>query len=467
LLTIILKNKVVARFFFKNDSKQFGNSRVNKLLIHDKDIWIGTDNYLTYCNTRNKTTASVKQPLYSGISGKNSFRRFGAVKDLSWYNNKILVCLGAYVLVQDNARRTRDFKVICKMSRRYYCVHADSKGGVWYGASDGLYCINDDGEVNHASESVFLSNNIYDIEETADSVLVLASYGYGVLFYKDGKVLQHLTEADGLSSNLCRKVFVHKNQIYVASPGGATIIIYNNGHVSEIKKVTTADGLLTNSVNDVYADDSEVCFATQDGLTVLDTRKPEATVSAPPVYITSINCRDQQLSPDSNYTFSHGQNSIGFTFTGLSYRSPDNVLYQYRLTEEQEWTEAKNTSLDFPSLSPGKYHFQLRAKVLNGPWSQTRSFYFTINPPFWRTSWFAVMCAIAFIMLVILVARYQVRAAKRKHEEELRIKDQVTQLEQQALQAMMNPHFIFNVMNSTMRNMKLICTCPILQGLSV
>jgi len=319
---------------------------------------------------------------------------------------------------------------------------------IWYGVNDGLYCFNGGAEISHASESIYLSDRINDIGETADSVLVLASYGYGVLFYKDGKILYHLTENNGLSSNICKRIFVHSNDVYIATAMGATRITYSRGHVDALKIFTTADGLLSDDVRDVYADDSEICFATSEGLTVLNTLRTKSNTSSPPVYLTSIKCKGQQLVQDSNYTFKHDQNSLQFYFTCVSYRLPDDVIYQYRLTEDQVWMSTGNSSIDIPYLAPGSYHFQLKAKVINGQWSGTQSFYFTIRPPFWKTYWFAAICALAFIMLVILIAGNQTRAGKRKEIEQLKIKDQVTYLEQQALQAMMNPHFIFNVMNS-------------------
>jgi len=445
----VLKNGVTSALPFMKKKQQHANSRVTKLLIHEDDMWVGTDGYLARVDNFDRSTIKAKHLVHFVPIVTNMTSRIWSVKDLVWNNNNILVCDGGSIFIPDTPGHVNGlFKALAKPGRRYYCVYADKKGMIWYGANDGLYSNNGTEEVNHASESVYLSGSIYDIGETSDSVLALASYGNGLLLYKEGKVLQHLTEHDGLSSNLCKKVFVYRNNIYVATPAGATKISYTHGHVDFVKKFTTADGLLTNSVNDVYADDSEICFATQEGLTILNTRMPEIKIDAPPVYITRLTDRGRKLIQDSAYVFSYDQNALQFSFTAISYRLPGDVVYQYRLTDNETWMETKNTSIDFPYLAPGIYQFQLRAKIADGPWSGTQSFYFTIKPPFWKTYWFAAICAFAFIIAVILIARYQAGIRKRKESEQLKIKDQVAYLEQQALQAMMNPHFIFNVMNS-------------------
>jgi len=445
----VLKSGASSMLPFKKKEMRFDNTRVNSLLIHEDDIWIGTDDNLVHVYNPYNMGIKVRNLLHTDPGAKNMLTPAFGVKDLAWNQNNLLVCTGAAIYVPDTSVYVNNlFKPINKPDKRYYCVYADKKGIIWYGASNGLYSYNGAGEINHASESIYLSNNIYDIGETADSVLVLASYGYGLLFYKEGKLLQHLTEADGLSSNLCRKVFVQSNNIYVATASGATRIAYSNGHIDAVKKFTTANGLLSNNMNGVYADDSEICFATQEGLTVLNTRMPEIKIAAPPVYITGITEKGKELLQDSNYVFSYNQNALQFSYTGISYRLPRDVIYQYRLTDGQVWMETKNTSIDIPYLAPGIYHFQLRAKISNGPVSDARSFYFTIEPPFWKTYWFAALCAVSFIILVIVIARYLLWARKQSDLEQLKIKDQVAYLEQQALQAMMNPHFIFNVMNS-------------------
>ena len=431
---------------------EYSNNRVTRLVTYKDDIWIGTDNNIRHINVLKKYNKVIKGQYFSAqsIGHKDSVFIIPNIKDITVYKENILICNGYAVYKPDTAWYINDIlKPINNNSRtRTYSVHADYKGIIWYSTVDGLYSFNGKATQNHSSESIYLSKRVNDIDETIDSVLVLATSGYGVILYRNGKVLCHITENSGLSSNICKRLFVCKNDIYVATANGASRLSYNNGHIDSVKIFSTKNGLLSNSVNDICADDSEICFATSEGLTIINMRLLENNSNVPKVYITGIKCNSRKLSTDSIYSFNYDQNSLQFNFIGICYRLPEDVIYQSRLTEDQAWLETKNTSIDFPSLAPGIYHFQLRAKISNGPWSSSNSFYFIIKPPFWKTYWFLALCAFSFIILAILVARYQLNVSKRKQQEQLKIKDQMAQLEQQAIQAMMNPHFIFNVMNS-------------------
>ena len=324
----------------------------------------------------------------------------------------------------------------------------DKRGVVWYGFLGGLYSLNGKQTINHAVRNRYLTGRINDIDETQDSVLVLATYGKGLLFYKNGRIIAHLTEKDGLSNNICKRIFIHKDAIFVATAKGATGIIYSNGQVKSLKKFTTTDCLLSNNINDVYADDSVICFATSEGLSVLNRKHWPAPLETPPLNITEITCKGKRIDIKSADKFDHDQNSFQFNFIGISYKSPGDVNYQYRLTDEQKWTETKNTSIDIANIPASRYHFQVRARISDGPWSGVKSFYFTIIPPFWRSYWFLAFCTLCFIAFVILFAWLILRSRRRKDLEKIQAKEQIAMLEQQALQAMMNPHFIFNVMNS-------------------
>ena len=44
-----------------------------------------------------------------------------------------------------------------------------------------------------------------------DGTLVLATDGYGVIFYKNNEITKQISKAFGLASNICKKLFV-KNE---------------------------------------------------------------------------------------------------------------------------------------------------------------------------------------------------------------------------------------------------------------
>ena len=98
----------------------------------------------------------------------------------------------------------------------------------------------------------------------------------------------------------------------------------------------------------------------------------------------------------------------------------------------------------FAKLLPGKYTFNVKCKTGNSGWSEATVFSFTIKPPFWDTWWFRLLIIIMAASLLIAFFRNRVK----KIEQQAFIKNQLIELEMTALKAQMNPHFIYNALNS-------------------
>jgi LytS/YehU family sensor histidine kinase len=129
------------------------------------------------------------------------------------------------------------------------------------------------------------------------------------------------------------------------------------------------------------------------------------------------------------------------------------VLYKYRLVGlNSNWVETRNNQVDFTGLAPGKYTFEVYAYSLNENWkTNTEQLKFSILPAFWQTLWFRILAAVLVLLIAILVVFKQFRKVKNKftlQEKVINYEKELLELEQQALRLQMNPHFIFNALNS-------------------
>ncbi|RZL53424.1 MAG: diguanylate cyclase, partial [Pedobacter sp.] len=246
---------------------------------------------------------------------------------------------------------------------------------------------------------------------------------------------------------ICTKLFIKNNEIWVLTNKGVNKIS-NYANKAEVINFDYGKDLLTEDVNNLYIDDSTAYFATNKGLILFNYNNKNRIKSQPKVYITSI-IKDGERLPlnQDNFTFESGNNTVLFTFGAVDFTTSD-ITYRYRLNENSVWLETRTRRLDFSALQAGDYIFEVSAKSQNNDWGPAAKISFTIKKHFWQSLWFLsiliLLVGYVFYKLAVNITRRQ----KDKEQEQLLLKNRILMLEQQALQAMMNPHFVFNVMNS-------------------
>ncbi|MBK8340705.1 MAG: histidine kinase [Flavobacteriales bacterium] len=147
----------------------------------------------------------------------------------------------------------------------------------------------------------------------------------------------------------------------------------------------------------------------------------------------------------------HQRNHLTFDYTGISLGAPEQVRYRYRLLDwDEDWLPATNVRFaTYSNLPHGHYTFQVMAAGRNGAWGPTTEFHFEVLPPFWSRWWFYALMVLFIASLIGGVLRYRsVQQERKEKTRQLILRSRMLQLEQQALNANMNRHFVFNALNS-------------------
>ncbi|RMG67955.1 MAG: hypothetical protein D6722_12360 [Bacteroidetes bacterium] len=134
-------------------------------------------------------------------------------------------------------------------------------------------------------------------------------------------------------------------------------------------------------------------------------------------------------------------------FTALQYGQPKEILYAYKLGDGK-WKVSSSPEAQFASLSAGTHRFLVKARTPDGDWTSPSAMKIRIVPPFFRSPLFFLLVSLLSAGVVGFVAYLRLREVRQKEAEKRHYLQRINQLEQQALNAMMNPHFIFNALNS-------------------
>ncbi|WP_218127761.1 sensor histidine kinase [Niabella drilacis] len=182
-------------------------------------------------------------------------------------------------------------------------------------------------------------------------------------------------------------------------------------------------------------------------LVVFDPGKLPVDVAAQ-VTITGLKIFDRQVPVDSllfakkPVVFSYKENFITIEFSNLKFLSVTPTTYVYRLSGvDKNWVSAgEHAQASYTNLNPGTYRFEVRA----GMGGNSTFIDIVINGPFWGTTWFKVLCFALLAVIGFVLVKWRINAIRR----EAHIKEQMAHSKVMALRAQMNPHFIFNCLNS-------------------
>ncbi|HVI43636.1 MAG TPA: histidine kinase, partial [Chitinophaga sp.] len=100
--------------------------------------------------------------------------------------------------------------------------------------------------------------------------------------------------------------------------------------------------------------------------------------------------------------------------------------------------------LEFISLSPGSYQLELYAVNKFNVRSKTIVIPLSIVPVFWQTWWFISLVTALTVLITWVIVTLLNSAETRRIAAKQQMEQRLHELEQKALRAQMNPHFIFN-----------------------
>ena len=220
------------------------------------------------------------------------------------------------------------------------------------------------------------------------------------------------------------------------NPGTKKLIYFTKDHFEHSPVFAIQDSVIHIAEKYVMSYDLNEAFTdTNEYILKLDELK---------INREALNLYETDVS--SGLDLDHTQNEIAFTHYTNNWHNSDLSSLRYKLLPHYpEWTMIKNgEEVEFPFLPPDKYTYMIQGILPSGEMTEVTSFPFEVNPPWWKTNWFYALSGIGIISILYSLYRYRLSQLT----ESLRIDNEMSQLEKSALQAQMNPHFIFNCLNS-------------------
>ena len=237
--------------------------------------------------------------------------------------------------------------------------------------------------------------------------------------------------------------------LYASSPKGVGKFYFNSDGIVQVSHISESNGLHPSRVNDLQFFQGRIYIAQDNGLFSFDHgRNFEENIDFPVIIDEVIAGDSVYAKPDNTLSFPYDVGTIQVNTKTIYFKDHENLSYQFRLFEKGEtdpiWSASPNNAFIFSKLSPGIYTFQVRVRSINSEWSTPQTLVLRIRNVFWRTLWF-----IAIVSSLLLVAIYFIykSISRSKKSRQLLLREKI-ESDLKALKAQINPHFLFNSINS-------------------
>lgn len=363
------------------------------------------------------------------------------------------------------------------LSNRITCLHFDKKGRLWYGTeSNGIGCFDPKKEKvvlrYTADKKQIASDQIRTLTEDRFGRLWIGTAGKGLSvlsIYNSGQNPWNIRQHDGLKSDNIYLLTTDKegNIISGTEKGIDYLFFRENGNIKQIKNYSNQDGFngVETCQNSSWLDrDGTIWLGTINGLCRFNPAELGTNPIPPLLAFKDIKLFYESIltgDPDAlslgtkehPLELGYSENHITFEFLGINLKRPESVQYQWQLIGfEDSWSPAsKDRRIVYSNLNPGTYTFRIKACNEDGVWSPPISYTFTIDTPYWKTIWFRALVITAFVLILVLVYLItikRIRKNARIKQREVEFEKDLLELEQKAMRLQMNPHFIFNALNS-------------------
>lgn len=361
------------------------------------------------------------------------------------------------------------------LQNRITCLYTDPENRIWYGTENsGIGVIRDGKPVSlHLNiRNGLPSNAIRSLTGDKSGTLWIGTADAGIAsFSLSGGKIHSYNHKNGLTSSNIYLLTIDRNGNLISGTETGLDYLYLNSRRKpvSVKHYGKGEGFtgIETCQNAVWMDDDgTIWFGTINGLARYNPANSVKNTHPPVLSINDVRLFYESLSRtlygdaagDWNTIHSlhlpYNQNHLSFDFFAINFSNPEAVRYKWKLAGfDREWSPASSEhSIVYSNISPGNYVFMVKSCNEDGVWNdRPELIYIYIAAPFWQRWWFIALELSVGGILVFFLFRWQInriRAKSKEQQQRLKMEKELVELEQKTLRLQMNPHFIFNALNS-------------------
>ncbi|MBS3914680.1 MAG: histidine kinase [Bacteroidetes bacterium] len=282
---------------------------------------------------------------------------------------------------------------------------------------------------------------------------LIGTLGDGIYIYDAARnvVVRNIRQHNGLSSDVINSIYVSgQNEFWVGSNNGAMLVrLRYDLKIAEIILLDKSDGLPSNEVNVNYINDGYVYIGTSKGFVRIMEHTISPTLRIPNVEINYLKLVTENRNVDPSGKLEYNQNTILISYSSfINSKTLSSTTYRYAVLKngntDTNWIHTNETELLLANLGFGTYTFLVQGRGRYLRWGEISSLKFEIKPHFSQTLWFRIFIVTLSVALISGVVFWRFRTFRTRQ----RLQNMIDVEKLATLRNQMNPHFVFNALNS-------------------
>lgn len=199
-------------------------------------------------------------------------------------------------------------------------------------------------------------------------------------------------------------------------------------------------------ISDITVNNKKVYLGTNEGIYTISTDGIfESNEKNLPLFFTTINDSAYYNFENNSINLNYNQ-SLEIDFETMSLANEkENIIFKYKIEGLSDSIfQTYERKITFPILPHGNFIFKLQSSNSLNNTSEWKELLIHVDKPWYFKWWFIIVILSCLVFLIYLINRYNVQNERKKSL----LNQQYAELELSALQSQMNPHFVFNSLNS-------------------
>jgi signal transduction histidine kinase len=393
---------------------------------HRGQIWVGTQSGVAFLKSgRFVPVASVPYGVVHSITGDSAGNL--------WMSHQE----GLFHLLEARLVERIPWARLGRREPATAVLHDARLGGLWLGFRDGGVAYFNDGQIraSYAAAEGLGEGMIRSFYPDASGSLWAATDG-GLSRIKDGRVVT-LSSRNGLPCSTVHWMMeddAHSVWLYTAcglvriARSELDAWASNPKQTIQAAVFDSSDGVSSHLYPGAYdanvakSADGKLWFLRLGGVGVLDPHHLAFNELPPPVHIEQVTADGKTYDASQGLRLPPLVRDLVIDYTALSLVAPEKVRFRYMLEgQDPHWKEVVNDRMvQYSNLAPRHYRFRVQACNNSGVWNEEGALLdFSIDPAFYQTSWFRVVCLVLFLALLWTAYQLRVRQLARQFNKTL------------------------------------------------